>query len=253
MNNFKILVIEDDSLIAKDIKMLIEDWGYTCLGCATNAMSAFKILENAIPDVILVDIQLDGKEDGIQFVEKMQKTLQIPCIYLTAQADWGTVERSKSTFPAAYLLKPFDERHLHISLELALYKTPKQDNDEVLKPVFAHEVKLNSEMLLRKEEFIFIKQKYRFVKFRADEILFLEAEKNYTTINCLQHKFVVRFPLLTVLERLQICNLVRINRSCAINIAYVDEFDDSEVIVKGKSIGITTAFKDDFLKKFNVI
>lgn len=252
MQNIKILIVEDDPLIARDIELLLRDWGYqTTANLPTGEAALENFLENP-PDLALVDIQLQGNMDGIELAQKLQTHRPTPVVFLTAQADFSTVQRAKIARPSAYLLKPFDERHLHISLEIAL-NAPPTAADFSEKPRFAHEVKIGADTLLRKDDFIFIKQNYRFVKFRAADIRYLEADKNHSILCTADHKYALRMPLTTVLERLQQPELVRVSRTFAVNVKFVDEFDDSEVVVAGRSFSMTAAFREEFLRSFNVI
>lgn len=256
MQNLKVLIVEDEYLIANDIKGLLLDWGYLVVGCASTKDEAMILFQKEQPDIAIVDVQLKGAFDGVDVVHSFNREHRIPIIYLTAQADFQTVDRAKSTQPAAYLLKPFNERHLHISLELAISNfiktSPPQLHDEK-EMVFAHEVKLSADVILKKDDAFFIKQNYRFVKLKLEDLVYVEADRNHSYLIMKQQKFIVRMPLAEVIERLNDEALVRIHRSFAINTQYVDEFNDSEIVVNGKSFPLTSGFRDDFFKKFNVV
>ena len=256
MQNLKILIVEDEFLISNDIQGLLTDWGYQVVGVVASGEEALPIFIKEQPDMALVDIQLRGQLDGIDTVRQFNNIHRIPIIYLTAQADFKTVERAKATEPAAYLLKPFNERHLNISLELAMIHfnkthTPQYSTEK--EPVFAHEVKLSADVILKKDDVFFIKQNYRFVKLKMEDLMYVEADRNHSYLMMKRQKLIVRMSLADIVERLDWDFLVRIHRSFAINIQFVEEFDDTEVIVSGKAIPLTAAYKDDFLKKFNVI
>ena len=117
----------------------------------------------------------------------------------------------------------------------------------------ANEIKLSADVILQNEDSIFIKQNYRFVKLKKVEIMLIEADRNHSYIHTNQHRYIIRMPLATIIERFQIEDLVRIHRSFAINIRFVEEFSDSEIIINGKNIPFTSAYKVEFLKRFNVI
>ena len=258
MSQIKILVVEDQLIIAKDIEALLSDWGYEVVGCAASSHEAMFLFHKHQPDLALVDIHIDGDMDGIEVANSFNATRHIPIVYLTAQADKGTVERAKATNPSAYLLKPFDERHLQISLELAFDIYMKQINPQFKTTVStsllnANDIKLSSDIILQNADSIFIKQNYRFVKLKKEELIILEADRNHTYLYTKEHQFIVRMPLANVLDRLQIENLVRVHRSYAINIKQVEEFNDSEITINAKVIPFTAAYKEDFFKNFNVI
>lgn len=264
MQNLKILIVEDEPLIAHDIQSLLTDWGYQVVGCASTSQDAIEMFEKHQPDIALVDVQLYGTIDGIETVKQFNLSRRIPIIYLTAQADFQTVERAKTTAPSAYLLKPFDERHLHISLELALsnfsqnthssHETAKQTQGEDEKEVvFAHEVKLSADVILKQGDAIFIKQNYRFVKLKVEDLVYIEADRNHSYLVMTHQKFIVRMPLTLVVERINDPQLIRVHRSFAINQRHVEAFDDTEIMVNGKTVPFTNAYRDDFLKNFNVV
>jgi two-component system, response regulator PdtaR len=256
MQNLKILIVEDEHLIANDIQGLLTDWGYEIVGCANRADQAISYFEKYSPDMVLLDIHLGEKTDGVDLARHFNSIRKVPLVFLTAQADFQTVERAKTVEPAAYLLKPFDERHLHISLELAMSNfsqkpTPQyKDNKE---PVFAHEVKLGADVILKQGDSIFIKQNYKFTKFKIEDLVYIEADHNHTYLVMKQQKYIVRMPLALVVERLADDSLVRVHRSFAINRRFVEEFDDTQIVVNNKTIPLTSAYRDGFLKSFNVL
>ncbi|MHB1685809.1 MAG: adenylate/guanylate cyclase domain-containing protein [Ignavibacteriaceae bacterium] len=118
----KILVAEDENIITIDIVRTLQRLGYMVLGSARTGLDIIKKSEELKPDLVLMDIILDGKITGIEAAEKIMKSLDIPVVYLTALADDETLQRAKITEPFGYVLKPFDERTLHSSIEIALYK-----------------------------------------------------------------------------------------------------------------------------------
>ncbi len=205
----------------------------------------------------LVDVHIEGAIDGIETVKQFNHIRSIPIVYLTAQADFDTVQRAKSSNPFAYLLKPFDERGLQISLEMAFDAFAKHNmvspktGDTTTAP--ANEIKLSADVILQNDDSIFIKQNYRFVKLKKEQLMLIEADRNHSYIHTQQHRYIVRMPLTTIIERLQNEDLVRVHRSFAVNIQFVEEFNDSEIVVNGKKIPFTPAYKDDFLRHFNVI
>jgi DNA-binding LytR/AlgR family response regulator len=262
MSAIKILIVEDQQLIARDIEGLLIDWGYSVVGIAASGAEAVALFKHHQPDLALVDVHIDGLIDGIETVSQFNAIRHIPIVYLTAQADIQTVNRAKASKPSAYLLKPFDERGLQISLEVAFntfsniqpppqYKAQKEVENAKAQP--ANEVKLGADVILQIENALFIKQNYRFVKLNKTDIMFLEADKNHTYIQTRQHRHVVRINLTTVMERLQHDKLVRIHRSFAINIQHIEAFNESEIAIMGKLLPFSNSYKNDFLKHFSAM
>jgi DNA-binding LytR/AlgR family response regulator len=117
----------------------------------------------------------------------------------------------------------------------------------------ANEIKIGADVILQIDDTLFIKQNYRFVKLNKADLLYLEADKNHTYIQTLQHRHVVRINLTTVIERLQFDRLVRIHRSYAVNIQHIEEFTDTEIAIAGKLLPFSITYKDDFFKHFAAI
>jgi len=122
MSNGKILIVEDEGIVVADLQTMVKRLGYTVVGTAATGEDAVKQAELLRPDLILMDIHLDGEMDGIHAAEQIMVHNDIPVTYLTAFADETTVERAKTTLPFGYILKPFEERDLRTAIELALYK-----------------------------------------------------------------------------------------------------------------------------------
>lgn len=125
MSKIKILVVEDESIVAKDIQNTLIRLGYDVPATASNALSAYQKLEDIQPDLVFLDIKLKGDIDGIQIAEKIKNTYDIPVIFLTSFVDKATLDRAKVTEPYGYIVKPFNESDLQTTVEMALYKFEK--------------------------------------------------------------------------------------------------------------------------------
>lgn len=123
MAKARILIVEDESIIAEDIRFSLEANGYEVCDVLDNGPEALKQAGRFKPDLVLLDIRIAGPLDGIETARQLEQQ-QIPVVFLTAHSDEGTLSRAKTTAPAAYLLKPFDERELCVTLEIALSKRP---------------------------------------------------------------------------------------------------------------------------------
>jgi PAS domain S-box-containing protein/diguanylate cyclase (GGDEF)-like protein len=122
MDKVRMLVVEDERIVSMDLQRRLKAMGYEIAGSAVSGEEAIKKAEELRPDMVLMDIMLDGEMDGIQAAEAIRARLKLPVIYLTAYADTATLERAKITEPFGYILKPFEERELHGHIEIALYK-----------------------------------------------------------------------------------------------------------------------------------
>ncbi len=122
LNNDLIFVVEDDPIIGKHLHRLLINLGYKVAGPVSTGEEAVEKIPQTMPDIILMDISLAGKMDGIQAANILRDKVDVPIIYLTAYADEGTLQRAKVTDPFGYLLKPFDERALQTTIEMASHK-----------------------------------------------------------------------------------------------------------------------------------
>jgi len=118
----KILIVENEALVAEEIRLRLRNLGYDVPDIVASGEQAVNQAVKINPDLILMDIKLDGIMDGVDAAEKIRDKCKIPIIYLTAYADDKTLKRAKITVPYAYILKPFAERELHSAVEFALYK-----------------------------------------------------------------------------------------------------------------------------------
>jgi PAS domain S-box-containing protein len=117
-----ILLIEDEAIVAADIRARLTALGYSVPAIAASADEAVRRAHELHPDIMVADIVLEGPMDGVEAVQQIRKRLDIPVVYLTAYADEKTVQRAKLTEPVGYVLKPFDERELRFTIEVGLYK-----------------------------------------------------------------------------------------------------------------------------------
>ena len=122
MSGERILLVEDDDIIAR-----VEDWrlknlGYSVCGRATNGAEAMEIVADKKPDIVLMDINIKGEIDGIETTKRIKKIFNVPVIYVTSHSDGVTLQRAKETKPDGFIIKPFDDNDLRVAIELALRK-----------------------------------------------------------------------------------------------------------------------------------
>ena len=154
MSKTRILVVEDESIVSKDIQHTLKKLGYDIVGSANSGEKAIEMARIEHPNIVLMDIQLAGNMNGVSAAEILRLELAIPVIFLTAYADELTFSKAKITEPYGYIIKPFKEIDLYTSIEMAIYKHQKEQ--EVIK-----ERNIFYSILENKEgsnEFIFVKK-----------------------------------------------------------------------------------------------
>lgn len=122
MTEKEILVVEDEIIVGEHIRRCLQNLGYSVCSVASSGKMAIMEAEEKKPDLVLMDIVLQGEMDGIETASQIRSRFNIPVVYLTAYSDEKILERAKITEPYGYIIKPFNERELHINIEIALYK-----------------------------------------------------------------------------------------------------------------------------------
>ncbi len=128
----KILLAEDDPTLAADLEQRLIRLNYQVIGVAVSGTDAIEKADELRPDLALIDIQIRGSVDGIEAADQIRAGFQIPVVYLASQTDPYTMQRAKVTNPLGYIFKPFEERELEITLEMALYKYQMEQERESL-------------------------------------------------------------------------------------------------------------------------
>ncbi|MFB2118482.1 response regulator transcription factor [Parapedobacter sp. 2B3] len=125
MFDIRVLIVEDDPIIAEDIKEMLNNVDYSVSGIAYTKDEALRIMDREKPDLALLDINLNGQHEGYDVAEYINKSRKIPFLYLTSYSSKEFVEKAKHTMPMGYIVKPFREEELYSSIEIALYNFSK--------------------------------------------------------------------------------------------------------------------------------
>jgi DNA-binding LytR/AlgR family response regulator len=236
----KILLVEDELIIAEDMTNMLERIGYEIIGSAIDFDEAIEILETEKPDLILLDVNLGGKKDGIHLAEEINRRFGIPFIYTTSFTDGATIERAKKTHPINYLVKPFKQAQLYTAIEIAMLNLAKKEDTTKMTTE-------ESENLVIKDA-LFIKDKYSYVKLPLSDILWMKAENNYVEIHTTQKKELIRANLGHFLERINKKNFFRTHKSYAVNLDFMTRLDPTCVYILNNEVPITKNYADELMK-----
>lgn len=129
----QVMVVDDEILVAEDLKLRLTDLGYEVTAVVGTGKDAIEMAGQTTPDIILMDIQLKGDMDGIEAAHEIKDRFDISVVYLTAYSDQETLDRAKITTPFGYLIKPFAEKELHSTIEMALYKQEMDREVKILR------------------------------------------------------------------------------------------------------------------------
>lgn len=244
----RILLIEDEAVLALDLSDLLQAEGYQVVGIADNGPAALALYQAYPVDLVLCDIRIQGPWDGIETVTRLATPGRlVPVIYLSTYSDRATRERALQTLPAAYLLKPVTPESLCVAVELALHALSSR---QAATAPPASTVPHGSEPVLRLGETIFIRHNYRFVRVLLADILLLQADNTHTLLVTESQKYALRLPMGHLLDRLANNQLVRVHRSYAVNIDRVNSFTDQELTLADQTVPLSRQYRADFLRCF---
>ncbi len=250
MAKTNVLVVEDESIVSKDIQQSLKKLGYNIVGAAATGENAIELAQEAKPDIVLMDIMLKGEMNGIQAAEQIRGKMNIPVIYLTAYADEGTLAKAKVTEPYGYIIKPFKEIDLHTSIEMALYKHSKEN--EVRK-----ERDLLYSLVENKDskDFIFVKANSRLVKLKTSDIYFVEALKDYVVINTLKTRYTIHSTMKDIERKLPSDDFIRVHRSFIVRLDKIAAIEQPNLILENdkKIIPIGGSYKDELSSRINLV
>ncbi|MEP7163304.1 MAG: response regulator [Ferruginibacter sp.] len=240
-NSIKILVVEDEMIIGAKISMQLTELGYEVTGILPRGEEVLNHLKENKPDIILLDIQLKGKMDGIETAALVEQHFQIPVIYLTANTDDATFNRAKATRPAAFISKPFKQLDIQRAIELTISRMAGQ---ETVNPA-ANE---DQEQPFILSDRIFVRHKERMVKIMIADILYVAADRNYSRIFTTTKEFLLSITLKTIEEKLPDRLFMRIHRSWLVNLQQVEAVGEDFVMVANKQIPLSENLKADLLR-----
>jgi hypothetical protein len=251
MAQTNVLVVEDESIVSKDIQHSLKKLGYNVVGAAATGEQAVKLAMETQPDIILMDIMLKGEMNGIEAATQIRTETNIPVIFLTAYADESTLNRAKVTQPYGYIIKPFKEIDIHTSIEMALYKHKKEA--EVLKE---RDLLFNLvEGQGTTKDLLFVKSNSRLVKLKMSDIYYIEALKDYVVINTLNTRYTIHSTMKDIEAKLQDNDFLRVHRSFIVRIDKIVAIEQPNLILENdkKTIPIGGSYKDDLAKRLNLV
>lgn len=231
MSKVKIIVVEDEPLIADNIADLLEKHGYQVVGIADKAEEALRIIEKEKPDLALLDVNIEGNVDGIGLAAQ----LSIPFVFLTSYYDQKTLDRAKLTNPSGYIVKPFKERDLIANLEMARARSKPQTQEK------------------KAPEKLFLKNGQEIISVVSSDISMVEAYDNYSHIYTETNKFLISHTLKSIEEKLLPFGFRRIHRSYLINFEKVSTISDKYVFLGQHKALIGKSYRKEFIESLSLL
>jgi DNA-binding LytR/AlgR family response regulator len=235
MKTKSILIVEDEPLIAADIASILNNNGYQVAGRVDNAEAALEKLQTISPDLLLLDVKIEGDTDGITLAHQIRKKYSMPHIFLTSFYDELTLLRARDTSPQAYIVKPFEERDLLINVGLALHKKP----DSVLP--------------LPLVDKFFIRNNQEIVAVDINEILYVQADDNYAILYTAKQKHIVSHTLKSVEEKLVPHGFIRIHRSYLINFQKISSISEGYIYIDLHKVPLGNSYREELVKQLTFL
>lgn len=247
-----IYIVEDESIVAKDLQATLQKLGYSVLGISNNGEDAIEKIAELNPNLVLMDIMIKGSLTGIQVAEVIKMEQNIPVIFLTAYADESTLLKAKKAEPYGYILKPFKEIDLRSTIEMAVYKHSKDDEikkeRDFLYSIVEHKDEASKNIL-------FVKSNSRLVKLNLKDIFYVEALKDYVVLNTQDTRYVIHSTMKDIEKKLDNGDFIRVHRSFIARIDKIQSIESQTVILEQnkKSLPIGGSYREELLKKINLI
>lgn len=224
MSPSKVLIVEDEILIADNIKRYLTQRGYNVVGIAISYAEAIHLFETSKPDIVLLDIRLNGTKTGIDVADYINNhPLKKPFIFLTSQLDKKNIENAKETFPSGYLSKPIQRESLSATIEIILHKLNVAN--EVTTQIRLHDG--NTKHLID-----------------VNEISFIQAEHVYVKVYLKDGEYILhRSTLKDILGKLTQGHFVQTHRSYVVNINHINSWDTNSIYIGSFEIPMSRSKK----------
>lgn len=206
----RVLIAEDDLLIAEHLHDIIKSCDIEEVYLAHNHQEIMFKIDYLQPDLVLLDINMDKKDTGIEIAKIINNKFNIPFIYVTAQSDKHVMDAAIETSPFSYIIKPFNTLEIYATIQLA------------------------KKSLIRK--YILLKDVYGEVRVFIDEILYIKSDGNYLEVILIEGKKVVRSNFQSLLKLLPSEDFVLVHRSYIVNIKHIQKIENNKLIVKEETI-----------------
>jgi len=224
-HQLRIYIVEDDSFIATTIEMALKKQGFAVVGEAEDYKTALAEVKKLKPDLVLLDIQLEGAKDGIDLALQFDYH-NIAYLYLTSQTDPNTIARVKDTHPLGYIVKPFTEAGLRSQIELAWHN-----------------------FSLTRENYLIFNSGGQTYKVNQKDIKYLKAFDNYCYVITNSHEYLVPRTLKHTSEMLNPTHFAKPHRSYVVNLRKVSSVGLESLLLEGQAIPLSTRNKEMIMSK----
>ncbi len=249
-----ILVVEDESIVRKDIVNQLTKLGYVVVAQADNGERAIELARETKPDLALMDITIKGNMTGVETAEAIKQEMDIPIIYLTGLSDDKTLESAKMTEPHGFIIKPFKEVDLRSTIEMAIHKHGKEMDLKLEVDFLRSLTNFKSSA-----EFLFVKHSGHLIKINTSDIFYVEALKDYVQVHTLLQRYTIHATMKDVERKLPKKLFQRVHRSFIVNMDKIVSIQGAELTIEnpkdpaGTKIPVGNLYKEQFGERVNVL
>ena len=244
-----ILIVEDEDLYADQLEMLVEKMGYTCLGIADNSVDALAFVANNPPDLLLMDVHIQGDYDGIELTQEIRKeNPYIPVVFITSMRDDMTFRRASRTGRIQFIVKPFSDLQLQRAIELAV-----QDIELVAANKGSVTEKWETDLIL--DDHVFVKTGNRLEKIKLGDLLYIEADDKHCYLHVPDKRYIVHMPLKQLRQQMDEDLFFQSHRSYLINISQIKSINLEEqlIVFDRKEAPISKRNREALLKRLKYL
>lgn len=250
MAKLSILIVEDEIIVSKYIEACLQGLGYEIAAVIISGEEAVEKAESLKPGLILMDIRLAGKMLGTEAAVLIRQKMDVPIIFLTAYSDNKTIEMAKDSEPYGYLVKPFYEKELHTTIEMALHKHEKFVQVKKERDLYYSLVDNKNA-----GDSIYIRTESRLKRIKYQDICFVEALRDYIIIHTITDSYTARVNMKEIQSILPESEFIRIHKSYIVRLDKIFSLKYSDLIVEGsmKVLPIGNFYRKDLYNKLNMI
>jgi len=234
IKSLKILIVEDEILVAEDVATDLTEFGCSIVGVLSSGEECIEKINLLNPDVVVMDIRIQGKYDGIETAKIINQTKRIPVVYLTANSDQQTLNKVLSVFPSLFISKPYNKNDLFLAISV-FHQITDTNNEYNVSHV---------------SDAIFIKVVNQYKKIKLEDIIYIEAAGSYSKLITPKETLMVSNNLNYLQLNIKSSKFRRVHRSYIVNINCVDGFDNNKLLIGNSKIPISRQYLKEVMMSF---
>ncbi|MCR9172605.1 MAG: LytTR family transcriptional regulator DNA-binding domain-containing protein [bacterium] len=230
----RIVIVEDEALIADHLALLLVDLKYEVLAIVDSADELFAVLDTSRPDLVLLDIQIQGALDGVDISHVLNSKYELPFVFISSNTDDKTLSRVKHANPAGFISKPFKVEQLRSVLALLPAKKPDAKQEEI-----------NSHF--------FVKDALGHVRLAYEDVLYAKADDNYTHLHTKDKRYVLSATLKKTEEQLASHGFIRCHRSYLVNLKKIERLGGNFVLIGNEEIPVSETLRKNIVERLDLL